>query len=209
MIVFLDSDRVLHAFTERRDQQRLDTVLQEYPDVSIVITSGQRAEQSLDALRAPFARDLAARVVGVTPVIGIEAAADLPGSRYREILLYLDQHPDSHWVALDAEETLFPPGCPNLILCENGFDMFAAMELHSKLNAALLASVPVIERDGRPDYVRLNDIPQPWQDTFRAALRGSACPLIDGEGEGDCAWAWDWKDWVEGTFPRGNRRDGR
>jgi hypothetical protein len=68
-----------------------------------------------------------------------------------------------------------------------------------------LRDVPVIEREGKASYVRLADIPQPWRDTFRAALRGSACPLIDGEG--DCAWAWDWKDWIKGTFPRGSHRD--
>jgi hypothetical protein len=205
MIVFLDFDGVLHSFTERhvrpyRDLQSLETVLREYPDVSIAITGSQRAEQSLDELRAHFSRDLAARVVGVTPVTPIEGAADRAESRYREILLYLDEHPASHWVALDDDATLFPPACPNLILCENGFDMFAAMELQSRLNAAQLAGVPVIEREGRPDYVRLSDIPQPWQDTFRAALRGSCCPLIDGEG--DCAWAADWTDWLDGRFPR-------
>jgi HAD domain in Swiss Army Knife RNA repair proteins len=55
-------------------------------------------------------------------VIPIEGAADLPGSRYREILLYLDEHPPRHWVALDDDETLFPPACSNLIRCEDGFD---------------------------------------------------------------------------------------
>ncbi|WP_429342609.1 hypothetical protein [Paraburkholderia sp. GAS42] len=66
--------------------------------------------------------------------------------------------------------------------------------------AILVARVPVIERNGQPDYVCLNDIPQPWQDTFRAALHGSCCPVIDGVGE--CAWATDWKGWLEGRFPR-------
>jgi len=61
--------------------------------------------------------------------------------------------------------------------------------------------VPVRERDGRPSYIRLSDIPPPWQDTFRNALRGSAAPLI--QGEDDCAWAWDWSDWLRGRFPHG------
>ncbi|MGX7004902.1 hypothetical protein [Caballeronia sp. KNU42] len=65
-------------------------------------------------------------------------------------------------------------------------------------------AVPV--RDARPSYIRLSyirlsDIPPPWQDAFRAALRGSAAPLI--EGEDDCAWAWDWTDWLQGRFPYG------
>jgi hypothetical protein len=202
MIVFLDTGRVL---PEPRDLQSLDAVLQDYPEVSIVITSGQRTERSLDELRAPFSRDVAARIVGVTPVIAIEGPADRPGSRHREILLYLDERLARRWVALDADETLFPPACENLILCDNGFDMFASMELQSKLSAALLASVPVMERNGRPFAVRLTDIPQPWQDQFRIALRGSACPVLDGEGE--LGYAWDWKRWIEGSFkaflPRG------
>lgn len=61
------------------------------------------------------------------------------------------------------------------------------------------ALVPVIERDGRPHYVRLLDIPPPWQDAFRAALRGSGCPVVEGEGE--CAYGRDWADWLHGRFP--------
>ena len=199
MIVFLDAQGLLR---EPRDLQSFDAVLRDYPAVSVVITSGQRAAHALDALRAPFSRDVGRAIVGVTPTITIEGPADRPGSRYREILLYLDERPSRRWVTLDADETLFPEACENLILCENGVDMFASMELQSRLNAALLASVPVIGHDGRPDYVRLTDIPQPWRDTFRAALRGSCCPAVDGEGE--CASATDWKDWIKGDFPRKN-----
>lgn len=71
----------------------------------------------------------------------------------------------------------------------------------SMARLAMCRAVPVIERNDRPHHVRLLDIPPPWQDEFRAALRGSARPLVDGDGE--CAWAWDWADWIEGRFPRG------
>jgi len=64
---------------------------------------------------------------------------------------------------------------------------------------AQLQAVPVQLRDGRPYYIRLLEVPQPWQDEFRAALHGSGCPTIDGEGE--CAYAWDWSDWLQGRFP--------
>ena len=67
--------------------------------------------------------------------------------------------------------------------------------------SALLAAVPVHEHKGRPYYVRLADIPPPWQDAFRAALRGSACPVIEGQGE--CAYDHDWTDWLQGRFPHG------
>lgn len=59
--------------------------------------------------------------------------------------------------------------------------------------------MPVIERNGRPFAIRLRDIPQPWQSRFHTALRGSACPVI--EGEGLCAYVWDWQDWLQGRFP--------
>lgn len=66
--------------------------------------------------------------------------------------------------------------------------------------AAQLQAVPVqLQADGRPYYVRLADIPHPWPGEFRAALRGSGCPAIAGEGE--CTYAWDWSDWLRGRFP--------
>lgn len=64
-----------------------------------------------------------------------------------------------------------------------------------------LQAVPVKVREGFSSYVRLADIPQPWRDRFRTALRGSGCPAIDGEG--DCAYERDWSDWLQGAFPRG------
>ncbi|MGF6367938.1 hypothetical protein OKW40_000688 [Paraburkholderia sp. RAU6.4a] len=90
---------------------------------------------------------------------------------------------------------------------ENGVatgDQIAILQRLRQLTArdertAQLQAVPVQMRDGRPYYVRLLDVPQPWQDEFRAALRGAGCPAIDGEGE--CAWAWDWCNWLQGRFP--------
>jgi hypothetical protein len=78
---FSDFDGVLHSFTDRhvqpyRDLRRLEAVLREYPAVS----AAQREEKSLEDLRTPFSPDIAPRVVGVTPVIPIESAANLPAS---------------------------------------------------------------------------------------------------------------------------------
>jgi hypothetical protein len=66
---------------------------------------------------------------------------------------------------------------------------------------ALRQAVPMRERNGRPYYVRMQDIPPPWQTEFDFALHGSACPLINGEGK--CAYAWDWLDWLQGRLPHG------
>lgn len=58
----------------------------------------------------------------------------------------------------------------------------------------LLQSVAIY--DGR--YIRLADIPAPWQTQFTAALKGSACPQIAGETA--CAFTHDWVAWVAGTW---------
>lgn len=62
----------------------------------------------------------------------------------------------------------------------------------------LQAAVPVHDHDGRPCYVDLADIPQPWRDQFRAALYGSQMPVI--EGVGSAAYLWDWEQWVAGEW---------
>ncbi|CAN7465165.1 hypothetical protein [Paraburkholderia hospita] len=74
-------------------------------------------------------------------------------------------------------------------------------ELRGERGAAL-RGVPVQRPESGPPYVRLADIPAPWQSQFRAALRGSACPVA--EGARDCAYWSDWIDWIEGRFPRPN-----
>ena len=62
----------------------------------------------------------------------------------------------------------------------------------------LIAAAPVHERDGRPLYVSLEDIPQPWRDQFWAALYGSQCPKIDGIER--AAYAWDWECWANSCW---------
>ncbi|MGF6776188.1 hypothetical protein [Paraburkholderia sp. GAS334] len=77
----------------------------------------------------------------------------------------------------------------------------AAYDAYRMADLAALRKVPVHVHNGRRYYVRLSEIPAPWQDAFRAALRGSCCPAIDGEGE--CAFEWDWSDWLHGRLPHG------
>ena len=58
----------------------------------------------------------------------------------------------------------------------------------------LLAAVSIHRPESRSAYVVLAEIPQPWRDQFQEALRGSACPLV--EGLGHCAYGHDWQAWV-------------
>jgi hypothetical protein len=147
LIVFLPLDGVLRAkphrpFDEGYATRALQTELDENPGAMQLVISGPHEYDSLTDLCASFAPSIAAHIVGETPVIPFEGAADRAESRYREILLFLDEHPARHWVVLDDDETLFPPACPDLILCENGLDLFAWMELQSRLHHALQAEAP-------------------------------------------------------------------
>ena len=58
----------------------------------------------------------------------------------------------------------------------------------------LIAAVPIRDFRGRPFYVRLSDIPEPWKAQFSRSLFGAGCPYF--EGEGDCAYSHDWERWV-------------
>lgn len=61
----------------------------------------------------------------------------------------------------------------------------------------LLDAVPLRDNNGRPYYVNLDDIPQPWRDQFWAALDGAQIPVIDGVER--AAYIQDWQQWVRGT----------
>lgn len=126
MRFFLDFDGVLHPFFYRHSNKafcyvpRLEAVLKDFPTVQIVITGAQRNTASLAQLAQCFSPDIAKRIIGSTPVLPLHSAKDIRESRYREILAYLGNSRES-WLALDDDATLFPPECPELILCDDGF----------------------------------------------------------------------------------------
>lgn len=62
----------------------------------------------------------------------------------------------------------------------------------------LIAAVPIREFRGRPFYVRISDIPPPWDAQFSRALYGAGCPGFEGEGR--CAYSHDWENWVNGHW---------
>jgi hypothetical protein len=59
----------------------------------------------------------------------------------------------------------------------------------------LARAVPTHVHDGRRYFVHIGEIPDPLQGKFIEALRGSACPVLPGEGP--LAFAWDWQAWIE------------
>ena len=127
MIIFLDFDGVLHPISRANrervlfsQEEHLARVLRDFPPVEIVISSAWRQDYSLKAIQAIFRTDLRNRIVGMTPIFEIRDAGDVAGSRYREIQAYLAGS-IANWLALDDDASLFPAGCAELVLCEDGF----------------------------------------------------------------------------------------
>jgi len=120
MILFLDFDGVLHpvsgAPTFNPDSIReLETVLQLFPTLKIVITSSWREEKSLDEMIALLGPELGKRVIGTTPIID-DPFLHFP--RYREVCAYLDTatEGDKSWVALDDEAGNYPKDIPVVLI---------------------------------------------------------------------------------------------
>lgn len=141
MILFVDFDGVLHPRAPGKglfsNLARLEAVLRDFKFVEVVITSTWREDMTFDQLQELFSPDIRTRIIGTTPVVEIDFPAGPAGSRQEEILLFLEQgnYKDHSWLALDDEERLFQPDCPNLIKCHTqiGFDTATENELRKRL----------------------------------------------------------------------------
>ena len=144
--IFLDIDGVLcPPSTVVRDGSaychvtRFETIMREFPEWKIVISSGLRERFDLNQLRSKFSDDIAARIVGVTPVIGMS----IPQCRQYEIERYLHNADQAllPWIALDDMAAQFVSGLSNLVLCDmdTGLDDCMETELRAKLAAYELA----------------------------------------------------------------------
>lgn len=123
MILFLDFDGVMHPVNQVDlfcREEHLALVLRDFPGVEVVISSSWRETHTLKNMLTFFLTDLRSRIVGVTPVIEIMDAVDVPGVRWREINKYLTATGNQHrrWVALDDAPELFPHRCAELVLCD-------------------------------------------------------------------------------------------
>lgn len=133
MILFLDFDGVLHPEPCSDSSilfchlPRLESVLRDFPDVRIVISSTWRTAHTLDNLKANFSPDIAQRIIGVTP-----AWRDLPdlldtiGHTYvRQVeiegWLRASGRPWEKWIAIDDKAYWFKPFLPNLVIADARF----------------------------------------------------------------------------------------
>ncbi len=141
MILFLDFDGVLHPDPPEPDQRfrslpRLVSVLRDHPHVEIVISSLWREQLSIDRLREIFPDDIAARIIGTTPITPrVDGYA--PARREGEILAWLEAEGRTAepWVAIDDQTWQFTQHRDKLVECVfyDGLDDRVEVILREKL----------------------------------------------------------------------------
>lgn len=146
MIIFLDFDGVLHpepchrAELLLRELPRLETVLRDFPQSQVVISSTWRATRTLGELQAVFSPDVALRVVGVTPAWRDLDHVVYGHHRQAEVDAWLkaNRSPWEKYVVLDDRAWLFPPFYAPLLLCDpaTGIDDQVEQQLRHRLNLA-------------------------------------------------------------------------
>jgi hypothetical protein len=117
----LDIDGIFHpegcdSDLEWVHLERFQEAIREVPEVAIVITSYWRTTHTLNELRAHFAPDVAARIVGATPDLHDPEVPE-DGRRQLEMETWMRENaPGAAWLALDDRASYFKPNCPNLLL---------------------------------------------------------------------------------------------
>lgn len=106
--IFMDFDGVTHPWGEVEDFRCLpliESVIREFEEAKIVISSDWRMLFSLQKLVGRFSDDIRPRVAGVTPHMLPKQGAELHGLRERESMLWLTQHEadmaTAAWCAID------------------------------------------------------------------------------------------------------------
>lgn len=148
MILFLDFDGVLHPWDPkiRQDETKmfylvpqLERVLQNFPEVEVVISSSWREKYHLDKLRHLFSPEMRHRIIGVTPHTRFDELGRYPrGCRGQEIQQWLfeKQRDPNRWLALDDLDWLFDEkSLKNVVLCASahGLTEEKAAELSDRL----------------------------------------------------------------------------
>ncbi len=149
-ILFLDFDGVMHPefCHESKHFVHLDTfeaVMRAAPEVELVISSTWRRKRSLDELKALFSTDVAARIVGATPLY--TQLANVPVGlvgyeREAECRSWLRQHGrvTQEWLAVDDRSWNFRPFNPHVFLVDGevGLDADAAAKLAARIYGAVV-----------------------------------------------------------------------
>jgi len=145
--LFLDFDGVLHpqyeGVTTPAEQlfchlPRFESLMRDFPNVEIVISSTWRYRFTLNQLRARFSPDIAARVIDVTPQTDTDEYR--PTRREQEILEWLAAtgNESAPWIALDDAVWQFHRHRDRVVACTwyVGLDERAAVKLRNALASA-------------------------------------------------------------------------
>lgn len=146
--LFLDVDGVLHRRAPGAEKltalPQLQRSMRRHPRLEVVISSSWREVFDFEDLVELFDEDLRDRIVGNTPVLN----QDTEFVRQRECEQWMRTHrpPDHEWVALEDEQALFEPDCPQLLLVDGskGLQREDLMRLDERLSEAL-ARVPELK----------------------------------------------------------------
>ena len=143
-ILFLDFDGVLHPYSPwphddavRRQYfihlPRLESVLRDFAEVSVVIASDWRLYHPLDKLRGFFAEDIRSRVCGTTTLE--RPTGEGVGQRQHQAEQYLREHNlvHAHWLAVDDTPSNYL-ATARVVLCEDRFGVREEAELRRLLN---------------------------------------------------------------------------
>lgn len=146
--LFLDVDGVLHRRAPGAEKlsalPQLQESIRRQPRLEVVISSSWREVFDFEDLVELFDEELRQKIVGNTPVLD-------PGTefvRQRECELWMRTHcpPDQEWLALEDEQALFEPGCPQLLLVDGskGLQLEDLRRLDERLSEAF-ARVPELK----------------------------------------------------------------
>lgn len=132
-VLFLDFDGVTHGepcmeHNYMSNLHLIESVLREFPNLQIVISSTWRDHYTLDELKDMFCHDIKERIIGVTPSIKNPSPTWLPGSapdheRQWEIETWMKANRPwgTPWLAIDDRPYWFQETCKDLLITNSKF----------------------------------------------------------------------------------------
>jgi hypothetical protein len=125
MLIFLDIDGVLHPEPRNSTEMlmselpRLERILRDFKDVSIVISSTWRQTRTIEYFQNFFSQDIADRVIGMTPRWQDLDIATPLYQRQAEVEAWFKANcePWNKFIVLDDKPWLFSPFYPHLLKC--------------------------------------------------------------------------------------------
>ena len=140
ILLFLDFDGVTHPMMTKafnpENMKFLESIVNEHPEIRIVISSSWREEFSLNEIKEMLGATVGSRVIGITPVI---YDSDIQAIRYREVIEYLKitDNEDTKWIAIDDTPMLYKGADASVIYTDPnyGFTKKEYMEVKALIDS--------------------------------------------------------------------------